>query len=293
LMTGSADFDWPQSGSTIVPGAICENLTSFGGVFTPQAGQTPLSAFIRAGAAGSSGTIIEPYALEAKVPHASLHVHYARGATLAEAFYQSVQAPYQLLVVGDPLCRPWATIPRVEGALAADGREIGTDDPLTGRIDLTPTSPDAVEHFTLFIDGVQFARCEPGGRIAFDTATLADGHHELRIVATERSSVGSQGRWVKPVRLANRGGTLVLRAEPDRVPLGGTVRVSLQGEGLDSVAVFGMGRVLGRTGGGSSTIEVPAALLGLGRVTIRATGRFGSGAVGGVNAAPVTIEVTE
>ncbi|MFM8891818.1 MAG: hypothetical protein ACKOTB_09410, partial [Planctomycetia bacterium] len=149
LMTGTADFDWTESGSTIVPGAICENLTSFGGVFTPQAGQTPLSAFIRAGAAGSSGTVIEPYALQAKFPHAALHVHDARGATLAEAFYQSVQAPYQLLVVGDPLCRPWATIPRVEVALAAEGREIGTDAPLTGRIELAPASPDAVEHITL------------------------------------------------------------------------------------------------------------------------------------------------
>jgi prepilin-type processing-associated H-X9-DG protein len=42
LMTGAADFDWPASKSTIVPGAICENLTSFGGIFTPSVGQTPL-----------------------------------------------------------------------------------------------------------------------------------------------------------------------------------------------------------------------------------------------------------
>ena len=42
-----------------------------------------------------------------------LHVHYASGCTLAEAYYQSVFGPYQLLVVGDPLCRPWARIPVV------------------------------------------------------------------------------------------------------------------------------------------------------------------------------------
>ena len=41
-----------------------------------------------------------------------IQVHYARGCSLAEAFYQSVYAPYQLMIVGDPLCRPWANIPR-------------------------------------------------------------------------------------------------------------------------------------------------------------------------------------
>jgi hypothetical protein len=35
LMCGSSEFDWRKSGSTILPGAICENLTSYGGIFTP------------------------------------------------------------------------------------------------------------------------------------------------------------------------------------------------------------------------------------------------------------------
>jgi len=306
LMTGAADFDWQASKSTIVPGAICENLTSFGGIFTPSAGQTPLSVFIRAGAAGSSGTVIEPYALQAKFPHPAIQVHYARGATLAEAFYQSVQAPYQLLVVGDPLCRPWATIPQVDVGTAGDGKHLAANDTLSGTIELLPratvagqksprdgsASTGAVDHFTLFVDGVQLAQCRPGERLPLDTAQLADGHHELRVVATESSSVQSQGRWVLPVRFTNHGKTLTLDVKPARVSIAGTVRVRVDGEGLDGVAVFSMGRVLGRTAGGDTTIEVPAELLGRGRVTIRATGRSGAGAVNSVNADPVTIEVT-
>ncbi len=307
LMTGAADFDWQASKSTIVPGAICENLTSFGGIFTPSAGQTPLSVFIRAGAAGSSGTVIEPYALQAKFPHPAIQVHYARGATLAEAFYQSVQAPYQLLVVGDPLCRPWATIPQVDVGTAGDGKDLTANDTLSGTIELLPratvagqksprdgsASTGAVDHFTLFVDGVQLAQCRPGERLPLDTAQLADGHHELRVVATESSSVQSQGRWVLPVRFTNHGKTLTLEVKPARVSIAGTVRVRVDGEGLDGVAVFSMGRVLGRTAGGDTTIEVPAELLGRGRVTIRATGRSGPGAANSVNADPVTIEVTE
>ena len=307
LMMGTADFDWPASKSTIVPGAICENLTSLGGIFTPTAGQTPLSVFIRAGAAGSSGTVIEPYALQEKFPHPAIHVHYARGATLAEAFYQSVQSPYQLVVVGDPLCRPWATIPQVEVVKAEDGNGLAANGTLSGRIELLPqatvTRPKpprdgvaastGIEHFTLFVDGVQLAQCRPGERLPIETAQLADGHHELRVVATESSSVQSQGRWVLPVRFANHGKTLTLEAKPARVSVAGTVRVRIAGEGLDGVAVFSMGRVLGRTAGGDATIEVPAELLGRGRVTIRATGRSGQGAANSVNADPVTIEVTE
>ena len=307
LTMGSPDFDWPASKSTIVPGAICENLTSLGAVFTASAGQTPLSAFIRAGAAGSSGTVIEPYALQVKFPHPAIHVHYARGATLAEAFYQSVQSPYQLLVVGDPLCRPWATIPQVEVVAAGDGSGLTADATLSGVIELLPKATvagqkpsrdggadaGAIDHFTLFVDGVQLAQCRPGERLPLDTAQLADGHHELRVVATESSSVQSQGRWVQPVRFANRGKALTLEVEPARVSVAGTVRVRVVGDGLDGVAVFSMGRVLGRTAGGDTTIEVPAELLGRGRVTIRATGRSGQGAVNSVNADPVTIEVTE
>jgi len=112
-MVGKSDFNWPASGSTILPGAICEHLTSLGGVMVENGGQTPLSEFIRNGAAGASGTVTEPYAIQAKFPDPFLHVHYVKGCTLAEAFYQSVRGPYQLLIVGDPLCRPWARIPQV------------------------------------------------------------------------------------------------------------------------------------------------------------------------------------
>jgi hypothetical protein len=299
LMTGSADFDVPGSGSKIVPGAICENLTSFGGIFTPSAGQTPLSAFLRAGAAGSSGTVIEPYAIQAKFPHAAIQVHYARGATLAEAFYQSVRSPYQLLVVGDPLCRPWAAIPIVEAVIAPDAMAIQPGDTLAGAVELEPrgTVPGekgiTVDRFEMFVDGVRFAQCGPGERFTLDTTTMADGHHELRVVAIDSSPVETQGRWIMPVSFRNYSRSLSLAAEPPRVKPDGTVRVTVKGQGLEGIVIFAMGRVLGREAKPEATIEVPAELLGRGMVTIRATGRAGPGATNSVNAVPVTINVTD
>lgn len=297
LMTGAADLDLAGSGCGLVPGAICENLTSFGGIFTPSAGQTPLSVFLRAGAAGSSGTVIEPYAIQAKFPHASIQLHYARGACLAEAFYQSVRSPYQLLVVGDALCRPWASIPVVEAVLAPDGRAVAPGEPLSGSVEFEPraTVPGggSVDRYELYVDGVRLAQCGAGERLPIDTTQLADGHHELRVVAIESSPLESQGRWIMPVAFANHGRSLSLTVEPRRVKPSGSVRVSVAGEGLEGVVIFAMGRVLGRTQEATGSIEVPAELLGRGSVTIRATGRSGGGAASGVNAVPVTVEVTD
>ncbi|CAN0352390.1 unnamed protein product, partial [Ectocarpus sp. 4 AP-2014] len=55
LMTGAKTLDF--SGLRFQPGAIADNLTSYGGVLTRGAGQTPLSDLIRAGATGASGTV--------------------------------------------------------------------------------------------------------------------------------------------------------------------------------------------------------------------------------------------
>ncbi|NBX30107.1 hypothetical protein EBR04_06660 [bacterium] len=297
LMTGAADFDWPGSGCAVVPGAICENLTSYGAIFTPSAGQTPLSVFLRAGAAGSSGTVTEPFALQAKFPHPSIQVHYARGASLAEAFYQSVRSPYQLLVVGDPLCRPWASIPVVEAVIAPDARSVEPHAPLAGTVEFEPraTVPGggSADRFELFIDGMRLAQCGLGERFTVDTTQLADGYHDLRVVAIESSPVESQGRWIMPVSFANNGRTLALDVEPRRVKASGTVRVSVSGTGLESVVIYAMGRVLGRTRESASAVEVPAELLGRGSVTIQAIGRAGSGVANSVNAVPVTVEVTD
>ncbi len=303
LMTGTPDFDWPKSGSTIVPGAICENLTSYGGIFTEGAGQTPLSEFIRAGASGSSGTVIEPYALQEKFPHPSIQVHYVRGASLAEAFYQSLQVPYQLLVVGDPLCQPWATIPVITATTQPDDHPLEAGRILSGKLEIEPAGslpegtldvdgqPVRVDRFEFFVDGMRMGQCGAGERLSLDTAALADGHHELRVVGIASSSIETQGRLLVPFIASNHGRTLALGVNPDTVRADGTVRVSVAGKGLEGVTLFCNGRVIGRTAGAEAAVEVPADVLGLGTVQIRATGRAGFGVANMVSATPVTVTV--
>jgi uncharacterized protein (TIGR03790 family) len=296
LMAGTPTFNWRASNSAIVPGAICENLTSFGGIFTASAGQTPLSEFLRAGAAGSSGTVTEPFALQEKFPHASLQVHYARGASLIEAFYQSVSSPYQLIVVGDPLCQPWATIPSVEVVSTADSKVLEPGTVVSGTLELEPrvsgAGPDGADRFELYVDGIRVAQAGLGEKLVFDTVAVADGHHELRLVAISATPVATQGRRIIPVIAANHGRSLTLSVEPRRVRLGETLRIGVQGSGIDGAVVFALGRVIGRTAAAEAVIEVPADVLGLGTVTIRATGRGGPLPADGVNAEPVMVQVS-
>lgn len=302
VMTGTAEFDWAASGSRLLPGAICDNLTSFGGVFSPGAEQTPLSEFVRAGAAGASGTVIEPYALADKFASPALHLHYVRGACLAEAFYRSIRSPYQLLVVGDPLCQPWADRPAVDVTVvdAQSGKPADLARPLMGSLTIAPhssaTKTSPIDRYELFVDGIRIASCRAGDDLPLDTGRFSDGHHELRVVAIASSPLETQGRWVGGTIFANHGHRLILSAEPRRVSMAGSLRVRLSGTPADSVTVFTAGRVLGRVAGEEgrtidTTLDITATLLGPGDVAIHATAHLAGVAV--ANAAPVTVTVTK
>ncbi|MCA9193979.1 MAG: hypothetical protein KDB03_19540 [Planctomycetales bacterium] len=181
---GLATFDWPTCGSQFVPGALADNLTSTGGYFAATGGQTKMTEVLRYGAAGCSGTVTEPYSLQEKFPHPLMYVYYASGATLAEAFYLSVTGPYQLLIVGDPLCKPFSGAPKfdVDNSL----RYFKTGESLSFDVDVSGKSFDDVS-----LDGpawAEWARPLRPAAIAvlFDGKLLSVGaaqsHVNLRLV---------------------------------------------------------------------------------------------------------------
>ncbi|MBN1853884.1 MAG: TIGR03790 family protein [Pirellulales bacterium] len=272
LMLGAATFDLDQAKVKILPGAICDHLTSFGGILLKDANQTPLTEFLRHGAAGASGTVVEPLAIWQKFPLPSIHVHYAHGCSLAESFYQSVAAPFQLLIVGDPLCQPWADLSSV--AVTADGIE--PEQTVEGVISFRPNArfPKATPpmYFDLFFDGKRTRRIPPGQQINLDTRILADGFHELRIVAVEASLIERQGRFIVPVHVDNHGHRMEFtitprgRASPDT-----TLTLSAQAEGAESIVFTHHQRVLGKITGSQGTIQVEAAELGPGPSELYAT----------------------
>lgn len=96
------------SPGTFVPGAIADNVTSFGGVIFGPNDQTNLLAFIEAGATGSYGTVAEPQPDVEKFPNPQVYFYQARGFSLAESYYLSIARPYLGLTVAEPLAAPFA-----------------------------------------------------------------------------------------------------------------------------------------------------------------------------------------
>ena len=288
LTTGTSHLQLRSSGSTLLPGALVDNLTSAGGKMhrglEPKP-QTPISEFIRLGAAGASGAVIEPYAIPAKFPSPALHVHYARGCSLAESFYQSIVAPYHLLIIGDPLCQPWAKPP----AVSVEGVDPLT--PLSGVATLAPTAkyPDArkASRFELFLDGVRLESIAPGGTFTLDTKGHAAGWHDVRIVAIDDTPIEVQGAWQHAIQFKGGPNALQLMVdEPRRFAFNESVRVTAAATAPGKVTITHLGRVVGIVdSGGALTIDPKT--VGRGQVTLRGE-QEGSPSV---RSRPVTIEI--
>ncbi len=293
-MLGVSDFDWKASGSTILPGAICENFTSFGGEMHSTASQTPLSELLRYGAAAASGTVTEPYAIPNKFPLPMMQVHYARGCTVAESFYQSLLCPYQLLIVGDPLCRPWANIPEVTFTGLAAGQTVH------GELKVKPKARFAAgleaEHFEMILDDFKIRECPPNGSLVIDTDDVADGAHELRVVAVSKGPLPARGEKIIRFASANHKRTIQVICTPQKVvSLKKSLMITAKSPDSTSIRVVQGTRRLdkGKIPGDEGQVEIPAQTLGLGPVRLQVVGIGNAGASSSVFAPPLEIVVEE
>jgi len=268
-IAGYSTLDVGGAENLYAPGAISEHLTSYGGVLGQllNVSQTALTEWLRWGACGSTGTVVEPTALWQKFPHARMHSHYFRGSTFAEAVYQSVKTPVELMVAGDPLMQPHASVPRVAITFPAESAT------LSGMVNVfvTVTGPGPAET-DLVIDGRKVAigsAGEPvaatrtGGGFLIDTSTLTDGWHEWRVVARMTDAIQSQGFAVLSV-VVNNSGRSVSLAAPASADFRGNVTVSaLPSSGLEatSIQIRSGGQVLATLGSAGGTAEFPARRL--------------------------------
>jgi uncharacterized protein (TIGR03790 family) len=150
LQTGLANFSLASNG--FVPGAMADSMTSFGGVIFGANDQTTLLAFIHAGAAGSYGTVTEPSSVTEKFPNPQNYFYQSRGFTLAECYYQSLDIPYQGLIVGEPLAAPWRQL------AAGSWLGVASNAVVSGTATLTVnfSAADAghpLQQIDLFVDG--------------------------------------------------------------------------------------------------------------------------------------------
>ena len=266
LTNGTASFKWAKGNSTLLPGAICDNLTSHGGMLW-KASQTKCTEFMAAGAAGASGTVIEPFALQAKFPHPMIHAHYAKGCTLGEAFYQSVHGPFQLLIVGDALCQPFATKPTFE----VDGVEAlqTIAGPVEAILDFSD-SPVDVSHLEIYMDGKLVGRVPIMDGVKFDSTKLPDGYHEMRIVAVAANLLTTTGGKIFPLLVNNKEQQVNVTLDSKSYKESDTITVQVDSNYGQRIVLKQNFRELGTADGQNAKFELSAAKLGRGPVRLTA-----------------------
>lgn len=301
-MVGTREIDFDQAGLNIMPGAICEHLTSYGGVLTAKPGyQTPLTDWIRAGATGSCGAVAEPYAIQAKFPLPSLHVHYRRGCSLAESFYQSVASPYQLLIVGDPLCQPWAKRPNltIEGwptetsgddlsaiglaELGIEPKATADEPPEAEQESAEPEGPPPVlklvprvtvaggrgaSRWELFIDGKLRMRLPTGKGASFTAEQLGPGWHDLRCVGFSPDALETQQHQLGGIEVLDIDGEAYapVRLQTTARPL----RITASSEGAERISIRQGVREVASIEGSAGEATLSGELLGSGPVRLQA-----------------------
>lgn len=96
---------------TFLPGAVADHLTSHGGRLT---GSNQMNAleWLKAGATGSYGAVVEPCNFPQKFPQPEVLMrHYLAGDSLIEAYWKSVVWPGQGIFIGEPLSAPYRQTP--------------------------------------------------------------------------------------------------------------------------------------------------------------------------------------
>ncbi len=289
VMTGWASPDVDGASYTILPGAFGDHLTSFAGKFDTTS-QTKISEWIEKGASGTCGTVEEPCNYSGKFPHARLHVLYRKGMTLGESWFRSMGfLPFQNLLYGDPLTRPWAFAPSVDVPAPPAG-------PVSGTIAIAPlaaaTAPGAaIDRMELLVDGVVVETIADGGTFTLDTLVLADGWHELRVLAYDTDPARHTGRWIGELDVDNGGLAVTLGAAPPSGDLGQPFDFTFaaSGSAVDEVRLLQNGRVVAASASGSATLTVYGQNLGAGPVRVQAEASFAGG--GTARSAPVDVSI--
>jgi tetratricopeptide (TPR) repeat protein len=276
-VAGFYSFKWEEADSRLLPGAIAESLTSYGGDFN-RAAQTKLSEFLRHGAAGSSGAVAEPFSFQEKFPVPLIHAWYADGCSLAESFYQSVRVPYQLIIVGDPLARPFAAFASIKLKSPQLTRPWSGIVVIEPDIRLPQGKPASKVEF--WVDG-QFQFDVPVNEdFSWDTRTVEDGSHDIRLVAIEDSGIETRSSTRFISRIVNNDHRVDVENVNRPVSYMDTVEITGTAPGAESVEMMRGYRSLGAATVKDSRwrVAIPASTLGIGPVSffVRATYPSGS-----------------
>jgi hypothetical protein len=288
ILTGVSTFSLTNPPVPLRPGSFADHVTSYGGTFD-NASQTKISRWIAGGASASAGAVQEPCNYVGKFPHARLHVWYFQGLSLGEAYLRSMQfAPFQSLLLGDPLSRAFSFLPVVNApTLPAQ--------PLSGTLDITPTgsatAPSAsMSQYELHINGSRLQTILAGSAFTLDTTTLPDGHNEIRILGRDSTTARNFARWIGAVTVNNfnRSATLTADATTGNLDTLFSFTIRADGAGVKQARLIHNGRVVAA---GSGPLTLYGSNLGAGISSLRAEVTFTDNRV--ARSAPIELTIAD
>lgn len=181
ILMGAETVD-PSKIDSFAPGAMAEHLTSWSAEF--QKPQTKLTAWLKAGATGTAGSVVEPYSNFNKFPSARFFEHYSAGCTMMESFYQSIASPLQILLLGDPLARPYCSF--FEASI------IGLDELSSSFTYMAKVQDDlrgANLLYAFYVDGKEVRPFSDDISFKLRADTLSDGYHQMQLVVCAPGTV--------------------------------------------------------------------------------------------------------
>lgn len=290
IMSGFANSNLENADLTIIPGAFCDHLTSYAATFDTSS-QMKVASWIRTGASGSVGTIEEPCNILGKFPKANTHPTYFKGLSLGEAALRGLSlVPFQGLIYGDPLTRPWAYIPQVSVPDAPVGAVSGT-------ITLTPSASTdgpgvAIDALELLVDGVVVDTIAAGGAFTLDTTTLDEGFHDLRVLAADDSGVRNVGQWIGALEVNNGPTAASSGVNTTAGDLGTVFEVSIGASGgmATGARVWNAGRVIASSASVPGSVTVYGQTLGAGVSDVRVEAIFSDGSSAWASPLSVTVD---
>lgn len=267
-------YPQPPNGSTYLPGAWVDSLQSYGAAFSV-ADQTKSTEFLKAGAAGTSGTIDEPQGVPWRFTDASIHLFIADGSTLGEAFQKAMNRPIKQMFMGDMLAQPYADVPQVSFTSApAEGEIISGNSVAIGASASLPVDSNlasGIKELRLYVDGKATGPVisSADGSFSLDTTALSDGRHELRVVALNDAAAESEGYVLRHVVVNNHNRSvsapaLLTVGAVDPAPVSVNASVGDGTAGVTRIELRQLGRSLGSVAGGSGTISLNPTKLAYG-----------------------------
>ena len=284
VMMGVENVDPSQIGS-FADGAVAEHLTSWGAEF--QKRQTKVTDWLEAGATGTAGTVVEPYAIPNKFPSARFYEHYVSGCSMLESFYQSIACPLQILLLGDPLAQPYAmeTVSRLLGANELSGA-------FTYIAQGGSKLPNTEMLYAFYIDGkeVKSFSVEPSFYLRADT--LSDGYHEMRMVTCTHNTIRFYAFSDKAITINRKGRAVAFSPEiEDLEDHKHALKVTLEGGDLPkTLRLINGERVLDEQPyGPAAKLVLDEKVVGEGSVRIQAEAVFADGMI--VRSSPALVNV--